>query len=379
MDKSQIITNATKFINFLNKSPTPFHVVESSRLLLKEAGFTELKLTEQWHTNRLGKYFVTKNESTLLAFVIGGKYEHGNGFGIVGAHTDSPCLRVKLNSKRSKQGYLQVGVECYGGGIWHTWFDRDLTIAGRILLNTQDGKVQQRLVHIDKPILKIPNLAIHLNRETNEKFSPNKENHLVPILATVVQEKLLNKSTSTTDKEDLNQIDKHHSILVQAVCDELKCNPDEINDLELLLVDSQKAQLGGLLDEFIFGARLDNQVGAYCTIKGLIESCANNTDIENETDIRLAAIYDHEEVGSESTQGAASALTEQVLRRLSDPHKFELAMARSYLVSADQAHAVHPNYADCHEENHRPAIHGGVVLKYNGNQRYFLYQFIQIN
>lgn len=378
MEVNSILTNATKFINFLNKSPTPFHVVESARLILRDAGFSELKLSEPWKTNKLGKYFVTKNESTLLAFVIGGQYENGNGFSIVGAHTDSPCLKLKLVSKRIKQGYLQAGVECYGGGIWHTWFDRDLTIAGRVLLN-KNGKIQHKLVHIDKPILRIPNLAIHLNRETNEKFSPNKESHLVPILATVAQEKLLLSKTDSKENEktssdessgDKRLVDKHHSLLIDLICKELNCNPEEINDFELLLVDTQKAQIGGILDEFIFGARLDNQIGAYCALKGLIESCSIKSDLESESGVRIAAIYDHEEVGSESTQGAASALTEQILRRLTDPSSFEIAMSRSFLISADQAHAVHPNYAEHHEEHHRPSMHGGVVLKYNGNQRY---------
>lgn len=134
MDKT-LLMNGAKFVSFLNKSPTAFHVVESSKQLLREAGFSELKLTEQWKVAPLGKYFVTKNESTLVAFSVGGKYQNGNGFAIVGAHTDSPCLKVKLVSKKSKQGYLQCGVECYGGGIWHTWFDRDLGVAGRVLLN----------------------------------------------------------------------------------------------------------------------------------------------------------------------------------------------------------------------------------------------------
>ncbi len=134
----KILMNGAKFINFLNKSPTAFHVVDSAKQLLREAGFSELKMSESWKTEPLGKYFVTKNESTLVAFSIGGNYMNGNGFAIVGAHTDSPCLKLKLVSKKSKQDYLQVGVECYGGGIWHTWFDRDLSVAGRVLVD-QNG------------------------------------------------------------------------------------------------------------------------------------------------------------------------------------------------------------------------------------------------
>lgn len=366
---SHVIENAQKFLNFLNNNPTPFHVVESSRSLLKEAGFTELKASEPWSTQNGGKYFVTKNESTLIAFVIGGEYKFGNGFSVVGAHTDSPALKLKLISKKNKQGYVQVGVECYGGGIWHTWFDRDLTVAGRVLVNV-NGKLEHRLVHIKKPILRIPNLAIHLNRETNEKFSPNKENHLVPILATVVQEQLLSKSKQQSSSEvEQRQTDKHQPLLIDLILNELNCDLEQIVDLELWLADTQPAILGGALEEFIFGGRLDNQVGAYCTIKGLIDSCLDNESVQSDSVIRMASVYDHEEVGSESAQGACSAFTEHVMRRLSDPNSFELAMTRSFLISADQAHAVHPNYSEMHEENHRPSINGGIVLKYNGNQR----------
>ena len=245
------------------------------------------------------------------------------------------------------------------GGIWHTWFDRDLTVAGRVLVNT-NGKLQQKLIHINKPILRIPNLAIHLNRETNDKFSPNKENHLVPILATQVQDQLLSNNAETKTEEAIKV--KHHSVLIDLICKELNCQAEDIQDIELSLCDTQPACLGGAYDEFIFGPRLDNLVGAYCSIVGLVESVHS---LDDESGVRMAAIYDHEEVGSESAQGAASAITEHILRRLSDPDNFELAISRSFLISADQAHAVHPNYSEMHEENHRPAINGGIVLKYN--------------
>ena len=370
--ESAVYENALNFVNFLNRSPTPFHVVESARQLLKDAGFLELKLSQHWNVKPLGKYFLTKNESTLIAFSVGGKYESGNGVSIVGAHTDSPCLKLKLVSKRTKCGFLQVGVECYGGGIWHTWFDRDLSIAGRVLVR-QNDKIHHKLVHINKPILKIPNLAIHLNRDKKGSFSPNLENHLIPILATAIKENLLKdkKSEKKADKEEgsKKQVDKHHSILIDMICKELHCSSEDITDLELILCDHQPAVIGGALDEFIFGSRLDNQGGSYCSIKSLIESCEDESSLENETGIRMAAIYDHEEIGSESAQGAASALTEQVLRRI-DPDNYELKISKSFLISADQAHALHPNYSDVHEENHKPSINGGIVLKYCGDQRY---------
>lgn len=373
MESNKILTNAKKFIDFLNSNPTPFHVVDSSKKLLQEAGFTELKLSESWSTKNLGKYFVTKNETTLVAFSIGGKYAYGNGFAIVGAHTDSPGLKLKTISKKTKTGYLAVATECYGGGIWHTWFDRDLTIAGRVLLREND-RINSRLIHIKRPILKIPNLAIHLNREVNDKFAPNKENHLVSILATSVKDQLMRAETAKSEHKDKDKdgekqfLDKHHSLLIDLITAELNCKPDDIFDVELQVVDAQPAVIGGGLNEFIFGGRLDNQVGSYCSIQGLIEGTRD--DLENDEFIKMTAIYDHEECGSESATGAASALTEQIIRRLTDPTMFELAISRSFIISCDQAHAVHPNYSDMHEENHRPTMHGGPVIKYNGNQRF---------
>ena len=208
-----------------------------------------------------------------------------------------------------------------------------------------------------------------MNRETNEKFSPNKENHLVPILATVVQDQLITPKVES--KESTNEtktvMDKHHSVLLDLISKEVGCQVEDLQDIELSLCDTNPACLGGVYDEFIFGPRLDNQVGAYCSIEALIQSV---DDLDNDSTIRMAAIYDHEEIGSESATGAASAITEHILKRLSDHEHFELAISRSFLISADQAHAVHPNYSELHEENHRPSINGGVVLKYNGNQRY---------
>ncbi len=176
-------------------------------------------------------------------------------------------------------------------------------------------------------------------------------------------------SSSFDSKTDIKQSQKHHPVLIDLICKELDCTVDEIFDIELSVVDTQPACLGGVFEEFIFGARLDNQVGAYCSIEALIQS-SELSSLEKDDIIRMAAIYDHEEVGSESAQGAASALSEQIMRRLSTPESFELSMAKSFLISADQAHAVHPNYSEVHEELHRPSLNGGIVLKYNGNQRY---------
>lgn len=372
--KAAILSAAKEFLNFINKSPSPYHAVNEVKARLQAAGFRELKETDHWAVKPKDKCFVTRNQSCIIAFAVGGKFQPGNGFSIVGAHTDSPCLKVKPVSKLNKSGYLMVGVECYGGGIWHTWFDRDLTLGGRVLVKN-NGKIEHRLVHIDRPILRVPNIAIHLMRDHNEKFSPNKESHVCPVLATSVQSKL---SEGCTDDEKSGegetqlQSDKHQPLLVQLLCEELQVKPEQLLDFDLHVADTQPAAIGGVLEEFIFSPRLDNLMNAYTATVGLTESCKGNS-LDEETNIRMISLFDNEEVGSESAQGAGSSLQEYILRRLSSGGSqtaFEEAIPKSYMISADMAHAIHPNYPEKHESNHQPGLHKGVVIKINSNQRY---------
>lgn len=374
--KEVVLLSARQFLNFVNKSPSPYHAVDEVKKRLVAAGFKELRESDHWQVQPKQKYFVTKNQSTIIAFAVGGQFKAGNGFSIVGAHTDSPCLKVKPVSKVNKSGYHMLGVECYGGGIWHTWFDRDLTVGGRILVKV-GNKIEHRLVHIDRPILRVPNIAIHLQRDLNEKFSPNKETNVCPVLATAVQSQLVENDSSSSDSEATEntqqaQKDKHHPLLVQLLCDQLKVDPDQLMDFDLHLADTQPAVIGGVLEEFIFSPRLDNLLNAYCAMVGLIDSCSNTT-LDKDSNVRMVSLFDNEEVGSESAQGAGSSFQEYVLRRLSSGGSqtaFEEAIPKSYMISADQAHAVHPNYSDKHEGNHQPAFHKGIVVKINGNQRY---------
>ncbi|KAK4456540.1 peptidase M18, partial [Cladorrhinum samala] len=302
---------------------------------------------------------------------------------MIGAHTDSPCLRVKPVSKRTANGYLQVGVETYGGGIWHSWFDRDLSVAGRVLVKEGDGFVQ-KLVKVDKPILRVPHLAIHLHRQTN--FDPNKEDELLPIAGLAEAE--LNKTEETRqessegDFQPLSAItERHHPAFLSLVAKEAGVEVSQIVDFELILYDTQKSVLGGINDELILSARLDNLNMTFCSIKALIES-VKSTSLDKDTSIRLIACFDHEEIGSLSAHGADSNLLPAILRRLSvlpgasgkstsaESTAFEQTLSTSFLVSADMAHAVHPNYAAKYERNHQPAMNKGTVIKINANQRY---------
>ncbi|KAK1318777.1 putative aspartyl aminopeptidase [Acorus calamus] len=396
---AEVDTVASDLIDFLNASPTAFHAVAEAKKRLKEAGFEHLSEREDWNLETGKKYFFTRNHSTIIAFAIGKRspsglygYVAGNGCHVIGAHTDSPCLKLKPISKVVKGGYLEVGVQTYGGGLWHTWFDRDLTVAGRVMIKeTKDGSVSysQKLVRVNEPIMRIPTLAIHLDRGVSEGFKVNTHNHLLPVLATSIKAELqklasvngsleleIDNDAKKTNANSIADNKKHHPILLQLLADQASCQPDEICDFELQLCDTQPSNIGGVLKEFIFSGRLDNLCMSFCSLKALIDSTSSGSSLDDEPGVRMVALFDHEEVGSNSAQGAGSPAMLDALSRIlkafstSDSKLLEKAIQRSFLVSADMAHALHPNYMDKHEENHQPKLHGGLVIKHNANQRY---------
>lgn len=367
-------------INFLNVSPTAFHAVDEAKKRLRSAGYEQVSEREDWKLEAGKKYFFTRNYSTIVAFAVGKKFVAGNGFHIVGAHTDSPCLKLKPVSKVAKGGYLEVGVQTYGGGLWHTWFDRDLTVAGRVIVREEkDGSVSysHRLVRIEEPIMRIPTLAIHLDRDVREAFKVNAQSHLLPVLATAVKAEL-NKvvAESGQSNETTTSINsKHHSLLLELLADQLGCKPEHICDFELQACDTQPSIVAGAAKEFVFSGRLDNLCMSFCSLKALIDATSSESHLEDEAGVRMVALFDHEEVGSDSAQGAGSPAMLNALSRITssfttDSKLLEKAIQRSFLVSADMAHALHPNYMEKHEDNHQPKLHGGLVIKHNANQHY---------
>jgi aspartyl aminopeptidase len=333
-------------IDFLKASPTPFHATASLAQRLDAAGYQRLDERAPWHTEAGGRYYVTRNDSAIIAFQLGKRPPIEAGIRLVGAHTDSPCLRVKPQPELQRQDFFQLGVEVYGGALLAPWFDRDLSLAGRVTFR-RDGKVESQLIDFKNPIAVIPNLAIHLNREANQGWAINPQNELPPILAQL----------AGADKADFR------ALLANQLASEHGLNADAVLDYELSFYDTQAAAVIGLSNDFIAGARLDNLLSCYAGLQALLaapdaESC-------------VLVCNDHEEVGSSSACGADGPMLEQVLRRvLPEGDDFVRCIQHSLLVSADNAHAVHPNYADKHDENHGPKINAGPVIKINSNQRY---------
>ncbi len=338
-------------LSFLQASPTPFHATSTMCNLLKKEGFIELFEEDDWVVEEGGKYFVTRNDSSLIAFTTPQLNFSQTGWRMVGAHTDSPCLKLKPNAHVKRFGYHQLGVEVYGGVLLHTWLDRDLSIAGRVTFKTTNAQSKEkdivsRLVDFKDPIAVVPNLAIHLNRDVNKGFSVNPQEEILPILCGAD-----------------NEFDLHALLKTQLLSQYPELSVEAILDFELSLYDTQPAALIGLHKEYICSARLDNLLSCYVGLQSLLAAPSTRPS--------LLICTDHEEIGSLSACGANGPFLDDVLRRLTPtPEQFVQAVQRSMLVSADNAHALHPNYASKHDQNHAPAINKGAVIKINANQRY---------
>jgi len=335
-------------LQYLNDSPSAYHAVENAATLLKKNHFQELKDTEPWSLKTGGKYYTTKNGSCLIAFTIGSASPDQSGFRIIGAHTDSPAFKIKSGPCTvTNDGYVKVNIEPYGGAILSTWFDRPLAIAGKVILKNGNS-LEEKLVKIDKPVLILPNLCIHLQRDINEGHSYNKQTEMLPLLG-MKQEGV-----------DINY-------LTNLLAGEIHVNKEAILDYELYLYEYQKGLFTGEHSEFISASRIDDLAMVYAGLRGLI---ASNSDAN-----KLLVAFDNEEVGSVSAQGANSLLLTHTLNRicknlnLNDDAYFQ-AIAKSISISADAAHAVHPNYSEKHDPENRPVLGGGPVIKYSASQRY---------
>lgn len=328
-----------ELLDYIHKSPTPFHAVANLSEALLSAGFEALSEAADWSLQPGRKYFVTRNGSSLIAFTLGKADLVENGIRLVGAHTDSPCLMIKPQPELHKSGYLQLGVEVYGGALLNPWFDRDLSIAGRIVYRDSEGHPRQKLIDFGEPVAVIPSLAIHLDRNVNENRSINAQMHMPPVLMRVE-----NKQS-------------FRSLLAKRF---LKSG-QEVLDYELCLYDLQPPAVVGLNKEFLAAARLDNLLSCFAGMRALCESDSDQTAV--------LVCNDHEEVGSVSAIGADGPFLESVLRRLATKN-LDRVLDNSLLISCDNAHALHPNYADRHDESHQPILNGGPAIKMNVKQRY---------
>ena len=330
---------------FLDSSPTPFHAVSSMASMLRKDGFTELREDDEWALLAGNKHFVTRNGSSMIAFIVGQAPLLDTGIKMVGAHTDSPCLMVKPQPEISKQGYLQLGVEVYGGALLNPWFDRDLSIAGRIVYQDASGGLKQKLVDFERAVAMIPSLAIHLDREANTGHSVNAQTDIPPILM---------------------QLSNGSANFRELLAEQFLHDTEQVIDYDLCFYDTQPAAVVGLKNEFIASARLDNLLSCFVGIQALISNDTQQTCV--------MVCNDHEEVGSVSAIGADGPFLEVITARLCGVDQtvttVNRVISKSLMISCDNAHAAHPNFPQKHDNAHMPALNGGPVVKVNVKQRY---------
>lgn len=343
---------AESLLRFLDDSPCNFLAVNTIRTHLEENGFVELDLSDVWNLEKGGKYFVVKNHSAIFGFTIGSKPISEQGFKIIAAHSDSPGFRIKPNPEMTGDGVVRLNTEVYGGPILYTWFDRPLSIAGRVILRNAENPLKPitKLIHIKEPLLIIPHLAIHFNRAVNDGNKLSKQKDMLPVAAII--------------KDSIESKD----MLLNKVSEELGVGKDEILDFDLMLYNCQKAERVGFNKEFVASGRIDDLSMAHAAMCALIDG----TDKDS---TNVMAIFDNEETGSGTKQGAASPVLANILHRIAlctgiDQEGFYRAIANTFMISADNAHAAHPNYPEKYDPTNHPKMGGGPTIKINANCKY---------
>ena len=322
-------------IDFLNKSVNEYLAVEEIKKILDNAGFEQLDFSQNWNLKNGGNYYVVKDQSSLIAFKMGLKFDN-KGFNIVASHLDSPCLKIKQNGIISVRNNTVLNTEVYGGPILATWFDRPLSIAGRVIVK-ENEEIVSKIVNVDKDLLIIPSAAIHLKKDV----TTNPQKDLLPI-------------ASLTNFESIN-------CLLEKV---LGLNKDDIISFDLSVYNKDQAKIVGVNDELLVSPRIDNLECAYTSLQAFINSV-------NENKVNVYAAFNNEEVGSNTKQGADSTILYDVLRRIvKDEVELNINLANSFLVSADNAHAQHPNYMELSDPTNNVLMNKGIVIKHNSNQRY---------
>jgi len=353
-------------LEFIDCSPTPYHAVATAVARLESGGYRRVEESDLWTLGAGDRCFVVRGGGSLAAFEVGARPPAESGFRIVGAHTDSPNLRVKPRPELQAHGLHQLAVESYGGVLLHTWLDRDLSLAGRVTLRDDRG-TRTELIDFARPLLRVPSLAIHLYRElSQEGLKLNAQKHLVPVLGI----------TSSDEESTLAGMLVEELARTGAAEGGSTPGAADILAYDLMTYDVAPASLSGADGEFIHAARLDNLASSHAGLSALIAAGASGASDST----RVVVLYDHEEVGSRSATGAGGTFLSDLLERIAvsmasgdgedKEQAFARATSRSWLVSADMAHAVHPNYADRHEPGHRPRLGGGPVIKTNANQSY---------
>ena len=338
---SQVIKDLA---SFLDHSPSQFHAVANMVSRLAGAGFTELKESEIWKLEAGGRYYVTRNGSALIAFQI--PVKEYTGYQIMASHSDSPTFKIKANAEiEVDKKYIKLNVEKYGGMICSPWFDRPLSVAGRIVVKEEE-RIVAKLLCIDRDLLIIPNLAIHMNREVNDGYRYNIQKDLLPLFG------------------GMDAKDGYMKLIAR----EAGVKEEDILDTDLFLYDRMKASLVGLNEEFISAGRLDDLQCAFSSLEGFLQA-------EPKDSVAVHCVMDNEEVGSGTKQGAASTFLKNTLKRINQgtgrtQEQYLTALCNSFMVSADNAHSVHPNQTDKADPTNRPYINDGIVIKYSANQKY---------